>query len=563
MKAPDAAVFFRTLTIRGLFALLACLLACSPSFAQPPQEIPISKSTATIDGKKYYLHTIDKGQTVYAIAKTYGVSVNDIVADNPGSLDVIKPGQVLKISYDKVKKNKKDTGVDPPPPDGDYYYHKVSQGETFYSISKKYNVQVEALMKWNEQSVGGLKEGSILKIPGNPQQVKSPGPTKVTVLKKDTLASKAKGNYTGEKKFKVALFLPFQLYGLDLIETEKIKKGYSDFPEKSKIAVEFYQGALMALDSLKKTGVSVKLFVYDSGADSASNADLAKKPELKEMDLFIGPLYSANFVAIAKVSKDNNIPIVSPLAQNNKLLLGNANVSKTNPSAMTHVEQMACYIGQHYAKENIIVVSGKAKDMVYVNAFKKTMNAELQVRQLPASDSVKTVNGIFGVKGLLNSARINIVVIPTSDPSVATDYMSKLNKMKDDLKDSIIVFGMQSWEDIGSIDFAYMNNLNLHIPSSGFVDYRSAAVRQFISDYRARYNTEPSEYVYTGYDVMFYYVSALAKYGPDNLQPALPEFKASGLRSGFDFYQTAAESGYENKRVFILRYSDSAQMKMN
>ena len=529
-------------------------------------EVKISKSTATIDKKKYYLHTVEKGQTLYAIAKAYGTTVSDILVDNPDAVDVVKVGQVLKISFAKVNlKKKKEPEVEVVETE-EYYYHKVQQGETFYSIAKKFNVKQETLIKLNEESVGGLNVGTLIKIPGDPKELEKidKQQTITTIVVKDTVPKKINTVFTGEKKFKVALFLPFQLNTIDYIDPEKIKKGTTPFPEKTKVAIEFYQGALMALDSLKKLGISVKLFVYDTGSDSGNFAEVAKKTELKGMDLFIGPLYSSNFIPVAKISKENNIPVVSPLTMNNKLLLGNVNVSKTTPSITTQVEQMANYIAQNYWKENIIIVNNpKGKDIAYVNAAKKIISDAAKDKNLPLSDTVKVLTGIYGVSTYLVKEKINIVIIPSSDPSTVTDYLSKLNKMKESTKDSIIVFGLHSWENIESIDIAYLNNLNVHLSSANYIDYNVVVTKSFIKTYRAKYNTEPTDYVFTGFDVMFYYVSAMAKYGPDNLQASLPECKSSGLHTGFDFYQSSIESGYENRRVFILRYSDSALVKMN
>ncbi|HRD38856.1 MAG TPA: LysM peptidoglycan-binding domain-containing protein, partial [Bacteroidia bacterium] len=68
------------------------------SFLTSAQE----KSTdiRTINNKKYYIHKVEKGQSLYAISKIYGTDVNVILADNDEAIDGIKPGQELKIPFD-------------------------------------------------------------------------------------------------------------------------------------------------------------------------------------------------------------------------------------------------------------------------------------------------------------------------------------------------------------------------------------------------------------------------------------------------------------------------------
>ena len=61
---------------------------------------PVEKSDQKIihRGKVFYIHTVKAGQTIYSICKAYGVAKEDIADANPGeSIEVIKPGQVLKI----------------------------------------------------------------------------------------------------------------------------------------------------------------------------------------------------------------------------------------------------------------------------------------------------------------------------------------------------------------------------------------------------------------------------------------------------------------------------------
>src|SRR5665213_255056 len=112
-----------------LILLPLSLFFVTPAFAQKG-EIKKSTKIETVDGKKYYDHTVEKGQTLYAIAKAYNVSVNDILLENPDALNGIKPGQVLKIPFEKpvsVVKN-------PPVDTATFIIHKVKQDETLYGI---------------------------------------------------------------------------------------------------------------------------------------------------------------------------------------------------------------------------------------------------------------------------------------------------------------------------------------------------------------------------------------------------------------------------------------------
>ena len=545
-----------------LLCTLYLVLCTSLSFSQPQQkpEIKKTKSSAIIDGKKYYLHTVEKGQTLYAISKVYEVTVSDILSENPDAVDGIKPGQVLRVPFIN-KKDKKDNADDK----GEYYYHKVTQGETLASISQKLGITADVIMKNNPGlDQANLKPGQLLRIPGAPKEIievkKDDSPVVNTPDKKDLPPVQLNSE---ENNFNVALFLPFYLSYTPYIETEKIKKGLADFPKDSKIAVEFYQGAMMALDSLKRSGISVKLSVYDTGADSSGSFDVNRFPELKKMDLLIGPLYTTHFIALSKFAKENNIPIVSPLSQNNKILLGNTNVSKATPSVMTQVEQSAAYIGKKWFDQNILLMASVGpKDNSYYNTMKMMVNNSKKDHHL--EDSVITVSTLKNITDNLKSDKVNVIVIMNSTPAFVTDILSKLSKMKDDTKgrDSIVVFGMSSWTGIESIDMEYLSNLNVFLPVNNFTGYDDPDVARFIHRYRAANNTEPSEYVYQGFDVMYYYVSAMKAVGAKAMQQQLPNRKWKGTHLNFDLYQSSPESGYENRAVFILRYDHDQLVKV-
>ena len=156
------------------------------------------------------------------------------------------------------------------------------------------------------------------------QEIKIPGVQKIGIdtIKKDTLKLTTLGNetipkkveiHTGENDFKIALFLPFYLSTTPYIEVDKIKKGLTDFPDRSRIAIEFYQGAVMAIDSLKTTGINVVLHVYATGADSPGMVDISKIPQLKSTNLIVAPLYTTSFLAMSQFARVHAVPIVSPL----------------------------------------------------------------------------------------------------------------------------------------------------------------------------------------------------------------------------------------------------------
>ncbi|HVA98022.1 MAG TPA: LysM domain-containing protein, partial [Bacteroidia bacterium] len=78
-------------TITRVFLLCFLFLNCV-SIAQETNSV-VKKSTETtiINGKKYFLHIVQQGESLYAISKAYQVQIKDIIAANPNAIDGINP----------------------------------------------------------------------------------------------------------------------------------------------------------------------------------------------------------------------------------------------------------------------------------------------------------------------------------------------------------------------------------------------------------------------------------------------------------------------------------------
>ncbi len=118
-----------------------------------PQAETDSIGTEMIDGKLYVIHKVDEKETLYAISRRYGSSVESILKSNPGASANLEIGQILKVPYDKKVSLK---------PASNNTIHKVAAGETMYSISRSYGVTVDDLRKWNNLSDNSLSIGQDL-----------------------------------------------------------------------------------------------------------------------------------------------------------------------------------------------------------------------------------------------------------------------------------------------------------------------------------------------------------------------------------------------------------------
>lgn len=505
-----------------------------------PTPVKTNKDIVRIEGKDYYLHLVEKGQTIYSIAKAYSITTEELIATNPQLIEGIQPGQNLKIEV--LSKNNTTTKSNLTSTENDnYFLHKVEKGQTVNAISTKYGCTNDELFAINPDIINGLKEGSFIKVPKKKAGSVSFNSTNASTYTKKRSASDI---------VNIGLFLPFYLAKNDSGKVYKTTNEEETIFPKSIPAVEFYQGFLMALDSINKTKVKTKVITFDIPTDPIGLTKFLEQPQLKDLDIIIGPFHSDDVTPVANFAKKNNVVLFAPFSQQSKALLGNPYLVKVTPSKPTIIEQSAEFIAQNFQNQNCIIIH---------NAMPKEKNAvqvfKTRLKELTKTDSIKEVvyktSGIKGIQNNLKSDKKNILFFPSSDQAIVTDLINKLNAEK---KSEIVLFGLDNWTNYENLDIDLIQTINLHLPALGNVVYTSDTVKNFIGKFRAINKNEPSKYAFVGYDIGIYLSSLLAT--NENILLSLPKTKNIGLYVKFDFYQTSIDSGFENKGVYILNYKD-------
>jgi len=182
--------------LRRFIVILFCLVAAVHSLQaqQLPYEI------VTIDGQSYYKYKVQPGEGLYAVSRTFSVSVAEIIRHNPGSNNGLQNGQELLIPISKevestvsAKARQVDSRQDPAD-QNNTFKHTVVKGETVYSISRMYHTTVDQIIQLNPEAAEGISVGSVLTIPQRRviSREKEENYRYHTILPKETLYSVSK-----------------------------------------------------------------------------------------------------------------------------------------------------------------------------------------------------------------------------------------------------------------------------------------------------------------------------------------------------------------------------------
>ncbi|MDE5611365.1 MAG: LysM peptidoglycan-binding domain-containing protein, partial [Odoribacter sp.] len=307
------------------------------------QEVTRSTDIVVLRGKSYYLHTVLSGQTLFSICKFYGTSVEEVKALNGKKDDVLSLYEVLRIPYVET----------PVQQDEKYYYHRVQKGETLYSIARLYHIAPKKLLKLNsEYENQPLSVGAVVKLPLNEIVLQESGDAKAGVAEKsvaetgkrsvrkqeqkmesvrpveekvvsDTLPipayeeSRNEGMWIAEVPVptdafvKIALLLPFSAGDYPLYD-DTVKFQPMSLSARSEMFVGFYEGILLAVDSLKSLGYRVDLHVFDTERKSENVYGISEEINRLQPDLVIGPVYASTYRVMAGQLSSKNIPLVYP-----------------------------------------------------------------------------------------------------------------------------------------------------------------------------------------------------------------------------------------------------------
>lgn len=537
--------------------------------------IPIKRNAevaAKTDGN-FINHKAINRQTLYAIAKLYNVKQKEIIAANPELSQGLKEGQVIRIPVSEIKDI---NTAKPIAVSANYKTHTLKQGETFYALCKIYNTTEDSIRKINGGLVQGLKTGETIYVPALeevlPSIITSSGDTSAVINIGEEIGQWVAdtGLVPRKPEYSIGLMLPFYLDENDEIVEHRSVLTAKSIYRKSKVAIEFYNGFKMALDSISNDSCKFKIYVYDTkGNDSLRTKNLLLKPEMTQHDLIVGPLHENNFKRVAEFARDNRIPVVSPVKRSNKLLLGNQFVFKAIPSKSTILSPIYKLVADSFKTENLLAIEyDNAKEKSLVNVFLKAYNNELLSTEdttiYSAVKVLKIDKNIADVVANLKLEKNNVIFVPASDQTFVTNLFNLLSTTlnKTDYKEcKVTLIGLEEWRKYENIDLEYFQRLGVHFCSTKFINYKDSLTANFIDDYKEKITAYPSKYSFLGFDIAYYFGSNFIQHGTVFSPAALTQ--KTGMSIHLNFFKTGIESGFENKSSYLLRFEDYELKRIN
>lgn len=479
--------------------------------------------------KSVIKHEVLPKETLFSIAKQYNTSVEMLEMLNPEVKNGLTIGYPLLISIEKV--------VKPVSSDSNYLLYEVKPKETLYSLTKLFRVNSEELLQLNPELNEGLKEGMILKVPLNA----SLNTGKIKEYK-DLQKSISKLEHK-----ELVLMLPFNISNIEndttLSTQARLKRdGFLN------MTLDFYSGALMAIDSAKSLGLNFNVKIFDSQETKSSSAieSIIQTNDLEKSHAIIGPFYPQYVEKTAELLKTANVPVISPLRETSRSY---PNLYQSLPPSDLVKNSMLDFI--RIKKGNMIAFIDKKKTsskQFIENNHKDVYLAPLNEKGGLIADSILP---------RLSMVKTNYFLLETASTNMIFNALTQCNLAKE--KGYSVELVALDMNDTFETTEVFQKVLKQKIIFPSVTNYQETTETiRFASQYRKINNVNPNQYAIRGFDLVFDTLLRLAQ--SETFEETIQNTASQGVENKFD-YEKKLAYGYSNKGIYILYYDEDLVIK--
>ena len=472
------------------------------------------------------LYLVQPKETLFGISRKFGITIEELKVANPELENGVKIGMKLIIPKPSITQAKDSIN---------YVLHTVVKDDTFYNLTKRYEVTEEDLLNLNPILSEGLNLGMLLKI------------KPVEILEEENVFVE---EINFDKELNVVLMLPYQLNKLtDSITNESFMKKNSLL----NYTTDFHLGTQMAIDSLRQKGLKINVQYFDTEASDYKLQYIVNKNNFTETDVVIGPLF---FDKAHWVSKRIKTPVIAPLFSKKQEKLSSVNLIQSSPNLEVYENKLLEYMEDTYNGENIVVI----------NDEKPENKSKLWriVNKLKAFDSIQKITTVTPKDGLIGSEIFmkkfdtlakNWVFIISDDKITTSAAVNNLKTYVEDV--DIRLFALNKGRNFDNINNSFLGKLNFVFPASEFIKTEEMSVKRFYEKYKAKNYALPTKYAIRGFDVTYDALIRIAS--SKSLVDGLKAGMSSRISCVFN-YDKKLFGSFENTGLFLIQYTNDLEV---
>jgi LysM repeat protein len=531
------------ITIDSMVALNPGLANSATYLASGQQLYLPRRPGSTVEAQEvqlYESYTVPAKKTMYSLSGEYGITSEEIIKLNPM---ILEQGGLKEGMVLRLPKQK---AADSVVNSENYVFYEVKPKQTEFSLTRKLGLGYSELLALNPNLSRGLKAGMILKLPRE-----KAGTFEVRnslILDKINLLDSIRR----ENRPSVMVLLPFRMNRLNLDSIADTERAINR-SNALKYSLGLYSGALVAADSLADLGISVKVRTYDTELSPDRVKALLAGENLSQYQAIIGPLQADVLKEVARQTSPYQIPIIAPLSAKSDLELPNVFFSVPSDSILRNT--MLDYMKKTRTDQNIIVISDARNDTTRTLVQQRFPGA----RSLKVIENEKNISvDIKALTNLLSIEQENWVLVETGNFKLVSSVTSILNSaISDTTQVRMFTTNKNKAFENEVISVSHLSNLNFTYPS---ID-KEVRDDPFVRRYRSRFGGDPDKYAIRGFDLTYDLLLKLA-FKPDlfSVSGMIGQTEYTGNK--FD-YGKGINSGYFNLATYIMKYENMRVVQLN
>lgn len=313
------------------------------------------------------------------------------------------------------------------------------------------------------------------------------------------------------KPVKVAVFIPMHVG--DVFSGGQYSYGDNNsLPKYIMPGLEFYNGVMLAIDSLEQEGVKAEISIYDTKKVGQTIDQLLESTELKNVQLIIASLTSTSELkSLSAFGQKMNVPVVSATYPNSVGVKENPFFILLNSSFQSHLQAIYRHMQKYYSTNNIIAISKKGVTEDYIKTF---INAQNSAATIPIK--IKWVNvtdtsfAFANIESNMDSTRENVVFVASPIESFGLAVVKELSA--NELYTTTAI-GMPTWDGVKNMDKRDCKNVTLVYSTPYLYSTQNPGLSTHIQEvYKEKYYCRPSDMVFKGYETVFHFTKLLLKH---------------------------------------------------
>jgi hypothetical protein len=347
----------------------------------------------------------------------------------------------------------------------------------------------------------------------------------------------AQYNSSLQERKTIIVFIPLEIDGA-FNGTDYIL-GNNNLPKTMLPGLDFYNGVLMAVDSLKKSSTTFDIRIIDTKQKNNSLTTLLTDSSLQKPTLIISALTNkVDTKLIADFALAQQSPMVSAVFPNDAGVTNNPFFTVLNPTLKTQCEAIYNYIQTNFSKNTILYLKKKGATEDYiqniiVDSNSKTSKSFLNI---DVTDSISFAD----IAPYLDSTKQNILLCGSLKESFGYSIVKLLN---DNPAYKSTIIGMPTWDGEKSFN---VTNVEIIYASPFYFNGNEKLLKQLTAAYKLKYLGRPSDQFFKGFESMLYFTNGL-------LSKPTPVFNSIKIMPVYNEDNKSQVDYFENKNLYFFR----------